>query len=108
MVGDAGHLHRGHDLVRLPIESHRGLSGRIAVLIKQTLRRLLHPLPQAQSIWNGAAARVITLLLHEFVDQAKSIESLEAEVEHLRKEIDQISRSTDVDKAKSQSDSKQT
>lgn len=87
MAGDAGHMHRAHDLTKLPIQSQRGLFGPIAVAVKRGLRRLLHPLPEEQSRWNAASARVTTLLLHELAAQAKSIEDLEAEMRQLRKEL---------------------
>jgi hypothetical protein len=88
MAGDAGHLHRAHNLATLPIESHRRLSGPFTVATKRTLRRLLHPLLEEQSTWNGASARVTTLLLHELVAQSRSIETLEAELRQLREELD--------------------
>jgi hypothetical protein len=87
MAGDAGHLHRAHNLAALPIESHRRLSGPITVAMKRTLRRLLHPLVEEQSTWNGASARVTTLLLHELIAQSRSIESLEAEMKQLREDL---------------------
>lgn len=88
MDGDAGHLHRAHNIRDLPIQSHRGLTGPIVTAIKRTLLRLLHPLPEVQTTWNAANARVITLLLRQVAAQARSIELLEQEVAELREKSD--------------------
>src|SRR5882762_2548754 len=73
VAGDAGHLHRAHDLRSLPIESDRRLTGRLVVRIKHTLRRMLYPLPETQSTWNAANARVVTFMLRQLAAQARSI-----------------------------------
>lgn len=85
--GDAGHLHRGHDLRSVPIESQRRVIGKVTVPIKRILQRMLHPLPESQSIWNGANARVVTFMLRQLTAQARSIESLERQVEELYEEL---------------------
>jgi uncharacterized coiled-coil protein SlyX len=51
--------------------------------VKRALRRLLHPLPEAQSVWNGANARVVTFLLRQLAAQERTIESLERQVAEL-------------------------
>jgi hypothetical protein len=88
MRGDAGHLHRAHDLRRQPIESDRRLIGPLMVRFKRTLLRLLHPLPEVQSNWNAANARMVTFLLLQVTAQARSIESLERQVAELYREMD--------------------
>ena len=88
MEGDAGHLHRAHNLRDLPIKSHRRLSGPIVSLAKRMLLRLLHPLPEVQTTWNAANARVVTLLLRQVAAQASSIELLERQVAELKEKLD--------------------
>lgn len=87
VAGDAGHLHRAHDLRHLSIESNRRVAGPVTVRIKRTLQRMLHPLPEVQTTLNAANARVTTFLLRQMVAQARSIESLEQQVEELREEL---------------------
>lgn len=84
--GDIALIEAAGDLVSLPISSHRALSGSALVALKRALRRLLHPLPEAQSRANAANARVATLLLHQLAEQARAIERLEAELAELRAE----------------------
>jgi hypothetical protein len=85
--GDAGHLHRAHDLRGLSIESNRRVTGLLTVRVKRTLQRMLHPLPEVQTTLNAANARVTTFLLRQMAAQARSIESLEQQVEQLREEL---------------------
>jgi hypothetical protein len=85
--GDLGHLHAAHDLRKLPLGSHRRLIGRPMTRAKRALVRALHPLPEAQSIWNGANARVVTFLLRQLAAQARTIESLERQVANLHDEL---------------------
>jgi hypothetical protein len=87
VAGDAGHLHRAHNLSALPIESNRRVTGILTVGVKRTLQRLLHPLPEVQTTVNAANARVTTFLLRQLAAQARSIESLEQQVEELQKEL---------------------
>jgi hypothetical protein len=87
VAGDAGHLHRAHNLSALPIESHRRVSGRLMVEAKRGFRRMLHPLVETQTSWNAANARVVTFMLRQMAAQARSIESLEQQVEELQKEL---------------------
>ncbi len=87
VAGDAGHLHRAHDLRSLSIESDRRVAGLVTVRVKRTLQRLLHPLPEVQTTLNAANARVTTFLLRQMAAQARSIESLEQQVEQLREEL---------------------
>jgi len=77
---DIAVVERGSDLVHLPISSHRAGSGPALVAVKRWLRRLLHPLPQAQSDVNAATARILHFLLLQLVEQARAIERLEAEL----------------------------
>jgi hypothetical protein len=84
--GDLGHLHAAHDLRSLPIISDRRLAGPLIVRAKRALRQGLHPLPEAQSVWNGANARVVTFLLRQLAAQARTIESLERQVSELHDE----------------------
>jgi hypothetical protein len=51
------------------------------------LWRLLHPLPETQSTLNAANARVTSFLLRQMAAQARSIESLEQQLEELQKEL---------------------
>jgi hypothetical protein len=88
MEGDAGHLHRAHNLLDLPTESHRRLSGPLVSVAKRTLLRLLHPLPEVQTTWNAANARVVTLLFRQVAAQARSIELLEQQVAELNEKLD--------------------
>ena len=55
--------------------------------LRRGLRRGLHPLPEAQSVWNGANARVITFLMRQLAAQARAIESLEQQVSDLHDEL---------------------
>lgn len=87
MAGDVGHLHRTHNLSALPIESHRRLSGKLMVRTKRMLRRMLYPMFETQTTWNGANARVVTFTLRQLAAQARSIESLEQRVEELYEEL---------------------
>lgn len=81
--GDLGHLHASHDLRELQIESRRALIGPAIVGAKRAIQRSLHPLPESQSVWNGANARVVTFLLRQLSAQARAIEALEDEVARL-------------------------
>jgi hypothetical protein len=85
--GDLGHLHGAHDLRELPIVSRRRLAGPLVVRAKRALRNGLHPLPEAQSVWNGANARVVTFLLRQLAAQARTVESLERQVAELYDEL---------------------
>ncbi len=85
--GDLGHLHATHDLRALPITSDRRLTGPLIVRAKRALRQGLHPLPEAQSVWNGANARVVSFLLRQLAAQARTIESLERQVSELYDEL---------------------
>jgi hypothetical protein len=87
VAGDAGHLHRAHDLRDLSIESNRRVTGILTVGVRRTLQRLLHPLPEVQTSVNAANARVTTFLLRQLAAQARSIESLERQVEEIQKEL---------------------
>jgi hypothetical protein len=88
MEGDAGHLHRAHNVQDLSIESHRRLGGPLVTKARRTLLRLLHPLPEVQTTWNAANARVVTLLLRQVAAQARSIELLEQQVAELNEKLD--------------------
>jgi hypothetical protein len=88
IAGDLGHLHAAHDLRELPTSSNRSVSGPILVRVKRVVRRLLHPLPEAQSVWNGANARVITFMLRQLAAQARTIESLEQQISELHDKLD--------------------
>ncbi len=88
MRGDAGHLHRGYDLRRLPIESDYRLVGPLVAKLRRAIFRLLHPLLEAQSTWNAANARTVTFLLRQVYAQGRSIESLERQVAELYRELD--------------------
>jgi hypothetical protein len=84
--GDIAAIERGSDLVHLPISSHRSGSGPAVVALKRWLRRLLHPLPQAQSEVNAATARVLHFLLLQLAEQGRAIELLEAELRAERRQ----------------------
>jgi len=48
---------------------------------------MLHPLVETQTSWNAANARVVTFMLRQMAAQARSIESLEQQLEELQKEL---------------------
>lgn len=85
--GDLGHLHAAHDLRTLPTPSRRRLTKPMVVRFRRILRQGLYPLPEAQSVWNGANARVVTILLRQLAAQARAIESLEQQVSELHDEL---------------------
>jgi hypothetical protein len=87
VASDLGHLHKAHDLRLEPVTSQRRIAGPFIVRFKRRLQRMLHPLPEAQSTWNGANARVMTFLLHQIAEQAQAIESLEQQISALDDEI---------------------
>ena len=51
------------------------------------LRRMLYPVLETQTSWNAANARVVTFMLHQLAAQARSIESLEQQVDELYEEL---------------------
>lgn len=85
--GDLGHLHAAHDLRSVRIASGRRLVGPLTVRFKRLLHRALHPLPESQSVWNGANARVMSFQLGQLAAQARAIESLEQQMAELRDEL---------------------
>lgn len=87
VAGDLGHLHAAHDLRRLPITSDRKMTGSLIVRVKRALRKGLHPLPESQSVWNGANARVVSFLLRQLAAQGRTIELLERQVSELYEEL---------------------
>jgi hypothetical protein len=84
--GDLGHLHAAHDLRDLPYPARRRLTKPVIVWFRRLLRRGLYPLPEAQSVWNGANARVVTFLLRQLAAQERAIESLEHQIAELHDE----------------------
>jgi hypothetical protein len=87
VAGDLGHLHAAHDLRELRITSRRRFTGPLIVRLKRGLLRGLHPLPESQSVWNGANVRVVTFLLRQLAAQARTIESLERQVSEMYDEL---------------------
>jgi hypothetical protein len=87
VAGDLGHLHAAHDLRELPNVSHRRLFGPLIVRTRRALRKGLYPLPEAQSVWNGATARLVTFLLRQLAAQARTVESLERQLSELQDEL---------------------
>lgn len=88
VAGDLGHLHAAHDLRAVPVPaSQRRLLGPLVFRARRVLRRGLHPLPEAQSVWNGANARVVTFLLRQLAAQARTVESLERQLSELQDEL---------------------
>lgn len=86
--GDLGHLHAAHDLRKVPVPaSRRRLVGPLIYRTRRALRRGLEPLLEAQSVWNGANARVITFLLRQLAAQARTVESLERQLAELQDEL---------------------
>lgn len=90
--GDLGHLHAAHDLRALPFPARRRLTRPLVVRLRRVLRQGLFPLPEAQSVWNGANARVVSFLLRQLAAQARAIESLEQQVSQLHDELDELRR----------------
>ncbi len=80
VADDLGHLHAAHDLRGLPYPARGRLTKPVIVWFRRLLRRGLYPLPEAQSVWNGANARVMTFLLRQLAAQERTIESLERQV----------------------------
>lgn len=87
MSGDLGHLHAAHDLTVLPIPARERLTRPLVVRLRRALLRGIYPLPQAQSVWNGANARMVSFLLGQLAAQARAIESLEQQVAQLHDEL---------------------
>jgi hypothetical protein len=85
--GDLGHLHAAHDLTALPIPGRDRIGRAVVVRLRRALRRGIYPIPEAQSVWNGANARLVSFLLRQLVAQARAIESLERQVAHLQDEL---------------------
>jgi hypothetical protein len=88
MKGDAGHLHRAHNVRDLPIRSDRRLMGPLITVARRTLLRLIYPLLDVQTTWNAANARVVTILLRQVAANAQRIELLEQEVAELAQKLD--------------------
>lgn len=83
--GDLVHLHASHDLRRAaPVSVRPGQ--RIILWVKYALRRALHPLLDVQSEYNGANARVISLLVEQAAQQERAIEALERLVAELHEQ----------------------
>jgi hypothetical protein len=87
IAGDLGHLHAAHDLRQLPNVSRRRFLGPLVVRVRRALRQGIYPLPEAQSVWNGANARVMTFLLRQLAAQARTVESLERQLSELQDEL---------------------
>lgn len=88
MKGDAGHLHRAHDLAAVPLGSDKRFAGPLLGHVRRMLIRLLEPVLNSQSLWNGANARMITLLLRQLSAQGRSIELLEQQVAELTERLE--------------------
>jgi hypothetical protein len=85
IADDLRHLHLAHDLREVQITSQRPVVGALLVRMKRRLQRLLHPLPESQSVWNGASARVVSALLRQISVQARTIEQLERRISALER-----------------------
>jgi hypothetical protein len=85
--GDIGHLHAAHDLTALPIVGREGIAKPLVLRLRRAMRRGLYPIPQAQSTWNGANARVVSYLLRQLIAQARAIEALEQQVAQMHDEL---------------------
>lgn len=88
MEGDAGHLHRAHDVRDLSVRSNRRLAGPVVMAARRTVLRLLQPWPEVQTTWNAANARVVTLLLRQLAAQGRRIELLEHQVMDLTEKLE--------------------
>jgi hypothetical protein len=83
--GDLAHLHATHDLRHAaPVSIRRGRA--VILRAKVALRRALHPLLDVQSAYNGANARVISILVEQIAQQERSIEALERLVAELHEQ----------------------
>jgi hypothetical protein len=87
MSGDLGHLHAAYDLTALPIRARARMSRPLVVRLRRVLLRGIYPIPEAQSVWNGANARVVSFLLSQLAAQARAIESLEQQVAQLYEDL---------------------
>jgi hypothetical protein len=85
--GDFGHVHAAHDVRNLPVTARAGIRRPLVLWSKRTALRLIRPLPEAQSVWNGAAARLFTFLLRQIEEQERTIEMLERQVAELEKRL---------------------
>jgi len=83
---DLVHLHASHDLRRAaaPVSVRPGR--KFILRGKYALRRALHPLLDVQSEYNGANARVISLLVEQAAQQERAIEALERLVAELHEQ----------------------
>jgi hypothetical protein len=84
MAGDAGHLHRAHDLTRVPLATPRRLGRHAAAALRRNVGRRLFPLLEVQTSLNGANARVVTFLLRHLAAQSRSVAELERRLAELR------------------------
>jgi hypothetical protein len=84
VAGDLGHIHATHDLTALPVVAAPGRARPLVLRLRRFARRAIYPVPEAQATWNGAAARVISFLLHQLAAQARAVESLERQVAALQ------------------------
>ncbi len=91
MKGDAGHLHRAHDLTAVPVTSPR----RTVASAKRAVRRLLSPLLEVQTSLNAANARVVSYLLRQSAWQAHALEDLEGQLADTRAELERLRRAND-------------
>jgi len=82
---DLAHLHATHDLRHAaPVSTRRGRT--VILKAKVALRRALHPLLDVQSAYNGANARVVSVLVEQLAQQERSIEALERLVAELHEQ----------------------
>lgn len=85
VAGDLGHIHAAHDLRMLPLTARPGPFRPLVLRLRLLLRRGLYPLPESQSVWNGANARIVSFLVKQLAAHARALESLEQRVAELQK-----------------------
>ena len=85
--GDLGHVHAAHDVLNLPLTARPGLQGPLVLRSKRIAWRLIRSLPEAQSVWNGAVARLISFLLRQIEEQERAIGTLERHVADLEQRL---------------------
>jgi hypothetical protein len=87
IAGDLGHVHVAHDLRSLPLTASQGLRRPLVLWSKRIAQRLIRALPEAQSVWNGAAARLFSFLLRQIETHERAIETLERQVAELERRL---------------------
>jgi hypothetical protein len=93
---DLSFLQSGYDVYHVDFTSHRKITGRVVVFIKQVLRQFMTPILQRQCLFNAASARFASHLqqqalhLQQQLDAVRNQQATDLEV--LRQEIEALTR----------------